>query len=121
MQHKSGSVVRIGEYPMQLNFRPVVWVTVEKASELTGRSVDSFNHLVHDGRLIEGTHWKWSPDNRRHINLEAYDEWVATSQSKGSTRGRRPSSSASSGTAAKKDNATDSFASASHLPRPLPI
>ena len=72
-----------------LNYRPVAWVTVDKASELTGRSVDSLNHLVHDGRLIEGKHWKWSPDNRRHINLEAYDEWVATSTSRGSTRGRR--------------------------------
>ncbi|MFM0501860.1 hypothetical protein [Paraburkholderia caffeinilytica] len=74
---------------MTFNYRPVVWVTVEKAAELTGRSVDSFNHLVRDGRLVEGTHWKWSPDNRRHINLEAYDKWVETSTSAGSTRGRR--------------------------------
>lgn len=74
---------------MNFIYRPVTWVTVQKASELIGRSMDSFNHLVRDGQLIEGKHWKWSPDNRRHINLDAYDEWVETSISTGSTRGRR--------------------------------
>jgi len=83
---------------MLLNYRPVVWVVLEKASECTGRSVDSFRHLIRNGRLIEGTHWKWSPDNRQHINLEAYDEWVAKSTSKGSSRGRRRSSLTSVGT-----------------------
>ncbi|CAM3511659.1 hypothetical protein [Bordetella flabilis] len=74
---------------MHLNFRPVIWVTLEKASEYTGRSIHSFRRLIRDGHLVEGTHWKWSPDNRQHINLEGYDRWVAESASKGSTRGRR--------------------------------
>jgi hypothetical protein len=83
---------------MNLNFRPVIWVTLDKASEYTGRSVDSFRHLIRDGQLVEGQHWKWSPDNRQHINLEGYDEWVQKSNSKGSTRGRRRSESRSNGT-----------------------
>jgi hypothetical protein len=88
-----------GRPSMNLTFRPVVWVTLEKAAEYTGRSVDSFRHLIRDGKLVEGTHWKWSPDNRQHVNLEGYDQWVANSNSKGSARGRRPSSSTSGGTA----------------------
>ena len=83
---------------MNLIFRPVVWVTVEKAAELTGRSVDALRNLIRVGKLVEGAHWKWSPDNRQHINLEAYDEWVAKSNSKGSARGRRRSSLISDGT-----------------------
>lgn len=83
---------------MQLNFRPVIWVTIDKASEYTGRSVDSFRSLIQSGKLVEGKHWKWSPDNRQHINLEGYDEWVSKSNSKGSGRGRHPSSSISVGT-----------------------
>lgn len=83
---------------MPLRYRPVAWVVVEKASECTGRSVHSFRHLIRDGYLIEGKHWKWSDDNRQHINLEAYDEWVSESTSKGSKRGRRRSESTSAGT-----------------------
>lgn len=82
---------------VQLNFRPVIWVTLEKASEYTGRSVNSFSSLIQRGRLVEGVHWKWSPDNRQHISLEGYDEWVSKSNSKGSRRGRRPSLSTSDG------------------------
>jgi hypothetical protein len=91
---------------MNLNFRPVIWVTLEKASEYTGRSVPAFRRLIGDGRLLEGTHWKWSPDNRQHINLEAYDEWVAKSNSKGSTRGRRPSGSHSNGNDSDSESAS---------------
>lgn len=36
---------------MKLGCRPVVWVTLEKASEYTGRSVNSFRHLIRDGSL----------------------------------------------------------------------
>ncbi|CAB3819188.1 hypothetical protein LMG2828_00365 [Achromobacter piechaudii] len=82
---------------MPLRYRPVVWVVMEKAAECTGRSVHSFRHLIRDGHLIEGKHWKWSDDNRQHINLEAYDEWVSKSTSKGSSRGRRRSESTSDG------------------------
>lgn len=74
---------------MTFNYRPINWVTVEKLSELTGRAAGSLNNLVADGRLVEGVHWKWSPDNRRHFSSEAYDDWVANSKSKGTTRGRR--------------------------------
>lgn len=57
-------------------YRPVNWVVTKKAAELTGRTEDSLNHLVASGRLVEGVHWKWSPDNRRHFSLSALDEWV---------------------------------------------
>lgn len=77
---------------MRLNFRPVTWVTIERAAELTGRSAKAFYGLMDRGLLIEGVHWKWSPDNRKHVNLEEYDKWVEKSNSPGSTRGRRPSS-----------------------------
>lgn len=90
---------------MNLKHRLVRWVMLEKASEYTGRSIDSFRHLIRAGHLIEGRHWKWSQDNRQHINLEAYDEWVAKSTSKGSTRGRRRSESTSAGTTAATANA----------------
>lgn len=90
---------------MILAFRPVTWVTIEKAAELTGRSEKALYSLMDRGLLVEGTHWKWSPDNRKHINLEEYDKWVAKSNSRGSTRGRRPSSSASSGMASGSEKA----------------
>jgi hypothetical protein len=59
---------------MPVNYRPTAWVVLDKASEFTGRSVDSFRRLIREGRLVEDIHWKWSPDNRQHINLDAYDE-----------------------------------------------
>lgn len=90
---------------MTVNYRPTAWVVLDKASEFTGRSVDSFRRLIREGRLVEDIHWKWSPDNRQHINLDAYDEWVAKSNSKGSTRGRRRSVSISDGMAAVFANA----------------
>lgn len=82
---------------MTFNYRPVTWVLAEKVHELTGRSVQSLNNLVHAGVLVEGTHWKWSEDNRRYFNLEELDKWVSNSNSKGSMRGKRRSSSASTG------------------------
>jgi hypothetical protein len=69
-------------------YRPVNWVIIKRAAELTGRTVKSLNHLVANGHLLEGVHWKWSPDNRRHFSLDAFDEWEAKSKS-GATRRRR--------------------------------
>lgn len=76
---------------MSLTLRPVNWVTISRAAEVTGRSEKAFYGLMDRGLLTEGTHWKWSPDNRKHINLEEYDKWVAKSNSRGSTRGRQAS------------------------------
>jgi hypothetical protein len=74
---------------MASTYRPVYWVSVEEASELTGRSISSFYKLMEAGALVEGTHWKSSEDGRRLCNLEELDNWVANSTSKGSGRGRR--------------------------------
>ncbi|TFW06143.1 hypothetical protein E4K72_10480 [Oxalobacteraceae bacterium OM1] len=70
-------------------FHPVIWVLVNKAAELTGRSQKSLNGLVHAGLLVEGKHWKWSADGRRYFNLQELDNWVAHSKGKASSRGRR--------------------------------
>ncbi len=37
--------------------------------------------------------WKWDDANRQMVNLEKADKWVEQSTSRGSRRGRRPSSS----------------------------
>lgn len=88
-----------------MTYRRVKWVVFEKASECTGRSIHFFRHLIREGHLIEGKHRKWSDDNRQHINLEAYDEWVSESTSKVSSRGRRRSESTADGMTAASANA----------------
>lgn len=55
---------------------PIKWVTVSKLAELTGYSINAIQKKIGDGVWPEGTMWKKSPDGRRQINLEAYNQWI---------------------------------------------
>ncbi len=78
-----------------MNISFVKWVTVKRAAEITGYSVSSIEHKIQSGMWAQGVEWKWADDNRQMVNLEAVDNWVERSTSRGSRRGRRPSSSTS--------------------------
>ena len=52
------------------------WVTVTKASELTGYTPDAIKSKIKRGDWVEGLMWKNAPDNRRLVNLVAFDSWV---------------------------------------------
>lgn len=52
------------------------WVLVPRFCELTGYSVDAVQSKIKSGVWAKGVHWRNSPDNRRQINLEAYEKWV---------------------------------------------
>lgn len=54
----------------------VKWVTIQKLSELTGYTTDAIAKKIERGQWPEGLMWLKSPDNRRQINLEAYNQWV---------------------------------------------
>ncbi len=75
-----------------MNISFVKWVTPERCAELTGYSIDSIRHKIQSGLWAEGVQWKWADDNRQMINLHEVDKWVEASTSRGSRRGRRPSS-----------------------------
>ena len=54
----------------------VRWVTIKRASELTGYTVDAINHKVKGGVWAQGKLWRKAPDGRILINLEEFDRWV---------------------------------------------
>lgn len=52
------------------------WVTVEKASDLTGYTPDAIKSKIKRGDWAEGLLWINAPDRRRLVNLDAFDSWV---------------------------------------------
>ncbi len=54
----------------------VRWVTIKRASELTGYTVDAINHKVKGGVWAQGQLWRKAPDGRILINLEEFDRWA---------------------------------------------
>lgn len=54
----------------------VKWVLIPRFCELTGYTKEAVNSKIKDGVWAEGIHWRKSPDNRRQINLEAFEQWV---------------------------------------------
>lgn len=72
----------------------VRFVTVRKASEMTGYTEDAIRTKLNTGVWPEGLVWKWGPDSVILIDLEGYDKW-AKQLGKASLRGRRRSSSIS--------------------------
>jgi len=52
------------------------WVTVNRASELTGYTTDAIKSKIKRGDWLEGLLWINAPDQRRLVNLDAFDIWV---------------------------------------------
>lgn len=52
------------------------WVTIQKASESTGYTQDAIKSKIKRGDWVEGLMWINAPDNRRLVNLDAFDTWV---------------------------------------------
>lgn len=77
-----------------MNISFVRFVTIRKASELTGYSEDAIRTKISTGIWAENHEWKWGPDAVQLIDLEGYDTW-ANMTGKASTRGRRRSGSSS--------------------------
>ena len=65
------------------------WVTIEKASEVTGLA-PSFLHerTGPGGHLAEGKVWKWW-EGRKLVDLEALYDLIDSSRSTPTNRGRR--------------------------------
>ena len=76
---------------MQISF--VNWVTSARYAELSGLSEAGVRHRIESGLWAEGVQWKWDNAARQMVNISEVDKWVANSTSKGSRRGKRPSSS----------------------------
>jgi hypothetical protein len=54
----------------------VNYVTIRKASELTGYTENAIRSKVADGTWLEGVVWRRAPDNRILISLAGYEAWV---------------------------------------------
>jgi len=52
------------------------YVTIRKASQLTGLSEDAINSYIKKGEWLEGREWVYSPNGRRMIDMEGYEAWV---------------------------------------------
>lgn len=65
------------------------WVTINKASELTGLPVTFFNDRTgRSGVWPEGRVWKWF-EGRKMIDSNALDEFIDKASCAPSTRGRK--------------------------------
>lgn len=51
------------------------WVTLKKASELTGQTVETLRMKIKEGRLPKGQIWIKAPDGRILIDMEVYPTW----------------------------------------------
>lgn len=54
----------------------VRWVTINRAAELTGYTVDAIKHKVKGGVWAQGKQWRKAPDGRILINLEEFNRWA---------------------------------------------
>ena len=52
------------------------YVTIEKASDLTGYTPDAIRSKIKRGDWLEGAVWQRAPDGRVLIDLQGYDKWV---------------------------------------------
>jgi hypothetical protein len=57
----------------------VRYVTIPRASELTGYSQDAIRTKIKRGVWLEGLMFIKGPDGRILIDLEAYEQWVTGS------------------------------------------
>lgn len=65
------------------------WVTLERASDLTGLPVSYFHERTGaSGKWPEGRVWKWF-EGRKMIETQALDEFIDERPSMPSQRGRR--------------------------------
>ena len=68
------------------------WITVNKASELTGLPVTFFNERTgRSGTWPEGKIWKWF-EGRKLIDSSALDVYIDNNASPPTTRGRKKAS-----------------------------
>lgn len=58
-----------------MNVSFVKWVTVARATELTGYSVASIQHKIQSGPWAEGLQWKWADDNSQMF-FKTYSKWL---------------------------------------------
>lgn len=52
------------------------FVTVQRASELTGYTQKAIRRKIEEGIWREGVMWLKAPDGRILIDMEAYQKWV---------------------------------------------
>lgn len=70
------------------------WVTIRKASDLTGLPATFFDERTgRSGRWPEGKVWKWF-EGRKLVDTVALDVFIDTNSSPPSTRGRKKASEA---------------------------
>lgn len=58
------------------------WVLTPKLSEMSGFSEDSLDKLRQRGHVAFGVHWQKNRIGRIVWNVERFDEWQSTSESK---------------------------------------
>lgn len=52
------------------------YVTIERASVLTGYSEKAIRRKIEDGKWLEGQLWIKAPDSRILIDMEGYYRWA---------------------------------------------
>ena len=55
---------------------PIKFVTIVKASEVTGYSEKAIYAKMDKGLWLRDVHWKKAPDGRRLVNLRAVEQWA---------------------------------------------
>lgn len=58
------------------------WVTINRASALTGYSASAITTKITKGKWPEGVVWNKAPDGRRLVNMHAFDDWVEGNMNK---------------------------------------
>jgi hypothetical protein len=54
------------------------FVTIELATQVTGLSVAGIRGKIRRAQWVDGKHYRKGPDGRIYIDLQAYEQWVAT-------------------------------------------
>lgn len=73
---------------------PIKWVKLNRFCDLSGYTEKAIAGKIATGIWVENTEYRYAPDGKIQVNLEAYEKWVESGQ--GSRYARKTSESASS-------------------------
>lgn len=70
--------MQIENEPPRIQVNPSRRVTIDLAAAVTGLSLHGIRGKIRDGVWLEGHEYHRAPDGRVYVDLEGYEQWVAT-------------------------------------------
>ena len=66
----------------QLNtvWHPNYWCLLSKMEEIFGYSVEALRSKIQRAQLVQGVHWRKSPDGRVIMNPHAFTTWLLSEE-----------------------------------------